>query len=100
MEPRGLTGADKVGVVGPYPEGHELDFEVRAFFPPGEDPVTGSLNAAIAQWLIGTGQAAGSYVASQGTRLGRRGRIHVEQAGEDIWIGGDTVVGIEGAVAL
>ena len=100
VEPRGLTGADKVGVVGPYPEGHELDFEVRAFFPPGEDPVTGSLNAAIAQWLIGTGQAAGSYVASQGTRLGRRGRIHVEQAGEDIWIGGDTVVGIEGAVAL
>lgn len=100
VEPRGLTDADKVGVVGPYPEGAAADFEVRAFFPPGEDPVTGSLNAAIAQWLIGMGQAPDAYTASQGTRLGRRGRIHVNRRGEDIWIGGDTVVGIQGELAL
>ncbi len=100
VEPRGLQGPDKVGVVGPAPTGSETQFEVRAFFPPGEDPVTGSLNAAIAQWLIGAGQAPESYIASQGTRLGRRGRIHVDRRGEDIWIGGDTVMGIKGDVAL
>lgn len=100
VEPRGLEGSDKVGIVGPYPDGNELDFEVRAFFPPGEDPVTGSLNAAIAQWLIGTGQAPESYIVSQGTRLNRRGRIHVNRLEEDIWIGGDTVVGVSGTVTL
>lgn len=100
--PDGFSTLDKVGVVGPYPPGFETAFEVRAFYPgPGfEDPVTGSLNASIAQWLIGTGRAPSSYVASQGTRLRRRGRIHVDQIGDDIWIGGETVVGIIGAVGL
>jgi len=100
IEPRGFGDIDKVGVVGPYPPGGPADVEVRAFFPSGEDPVTGSLNAAIAQWLIGSGLATDSYTASQGTRLGRHGRVHVERVGDDIWVGGDTVVGISGTVAL
>jgi predicted PhzF superfamily epimerase YddE/YHI9 len=65
-----------------------------------EDPVTGSLNAGIAQWLIGAGIAPPSYVAAQGTRLGRKGRVHVEQADGDIWIGGDSVIGIRGTVGI
>ena len=93
---------NRVGVVGPRPEGSETAFEIRAFTsgPGGEDPVTGSLNASIAQWLIGTGRAPSSYVASQGTVLRRGGRIHVDQVGNDIWVGGETVVGIGGTVAL
>ena len=93
---------NRVGVVGPHPEESETSFEIRAFTssPGGEDPVTGSLNASIAQWLIGTGRAPSSYVAAQGTVIRRRGRIHVDQVGEDIWIGGETVVGISGSVAL
>ncbi|MGH3761423.1 PhzF family phenazine biosynthesis protein [Actinophytocola sp.] len=92
-----------VGVVGPYPPGGDVAFEVRAFVVDDgffEDPVTGSLNAAIAQWLIPAGRAPSAYTASQGTKLRRRGRVHVERAGDDIWIGGDTVVGITGTVAL
>jgi predicted PhzF superfamily epimerase YddE/YHI9 len=62
--------------------------------------VTGSLNAAVAQWLIPAGLAPASYVVSQGTVMHRRGRVHVRQAGDDIWVGGDTVVGVTGTVAL
>jgi predicted PhzF superfamily epimerase YddE/YHI9 len=95
----------KPGVVGPWDpatDGTEAQFEVRAFVPSRstEDPVTGSLNAGLAQWLIGAGLAPPSYVASQGTVLGRAGRVHVERAGEDIWIGGRTVTCIEGRVTL
>ncbi|QRP48706.1 PhzF family phenazine biosynthesis protein [Amycolatopsis sp. FDAARGOS 1241] len=90
-------GEYKVGLVGP---GGDADFEVRAFTGVAEDPVTGSLNAAIGQWLIGTGRAPEAYVAAQGTRLGRRGRVHVHSAGGDVWVGGDTVVGISGRVTL
>lgn len=100
VDPGRLTGTEKIGIVGPYPAGSPTQFEVRAFFPGGEDPVTGSLNAGIGQWLIGTGQAPEAYIASQGTGLGRRGRVHVERVGDDIWVGGDTVVGIEGTVTL
>jgi PhzF family phenazine biosynthesis protein len=91
-----------VGVVGPYPAGGDVDFEVRAFtsLAGGEDPVTGSLNAAVAQWLIPAGRAPAAYVVSQGTVLQRRGRVHVRQEGADIWVGGDTVVGVSGTVAL
>jgi PhzF family phenazine biosynthesis protein len=92
-----------VGVIGPYPAGSDVDFEVRAFAPTlgvGEDPVTGSLNAAIAQWLIPAGLAAARYTASQGTRLLRRGRVYLEQSENDIWVGGDTVIGVSGTVAL
>src|SRR5438270_734601 len=94
-DPAAFGAHRDVGVVGPYPPGGEVAFEVRAFVNDGgtlwEDPVTGSLNAAIAQWLIPAGVAPAAYVASQGTKLGRRGRVHVEQSAGEIWIGGDTV---------
>jgi PhzF family phenazine biosynthesis protein len=94
----------KVGVVGAQTTGDETQFEVRAFFPGNngmaEDPVTGSLNAGIAQWLIGAGLAPTRYVAAQGTALARAGRVHVEQDGADIWIGGASVTCIDGKVAL
>jgi predicted PhzF superfamily epimerase YddE/YHI9 len=78
-----------------------VDFEVRAFMPlegQGEDPVTGSLNASLAEWLIRTGRAPSSYVAAQGTALGRRGRVYITQIGDDVWAGGDTVTGVTGMV--
>jgi PhzF family phenazine biosynthesis protein len=91
-----------IGVAGPHPAGGEVAYEVRAFCAPGptEDPVTGSLNAALGQWLTRTGRAPASYVAAQGTALGRRGRIHVDTDGEELWVGGSTVVGVTGTVAL
>jgi PhzF family phenazine biosynthesis protein len=95
----------EVGVVAPWtdsgPQG--ADFEVRAFVPAlgaREDPVTGSLNAGLAQWLIGAGLAPPHYIASQGAALGRAGRVHVDRIGADIWIGGHTVVCIDGRVTL
>jgi len=94
-----------LGVVGPYPPGSPEAFEVRAFFLSGgktaEDPVTGSLNASLAQWLLGSGKATAPYVASQGTALGRRGRVHVN-TGEDgqIYVGGGTLTLITGTVRL
>ena len=93
-----------MGVVGPQDAG-ETQFEVRAFFPGNngmaEDPVTGSLNAALAQWLIGAGLAPERYVAAQGTVLGRQGRVHIEQdADRTIWVGGHSVSCIEGQVRL
>lgn len=99
----GLRGAhDKVGVVGLHPAGSDVALEVRAFFPGGvgEDPVTGSLNAAVGQWLVADGTLPTSYVAAQGTALGRRGRVHVDHDGTDLWVGGHTVVGVTGEVAL
>jgi len=93
----------EIGVVGPSRE-PGIAFEVRAFFPGShgliEDPVTGSLNAALAQWLIGAGLAPGKYVASQGTCLARAGRVFVEQDGADIWIGGSSVTCVSGEVRL
>ncbi|HWD04784.1 MAG TPA: PhzF family phenazine biosynthesis protein [Amycolatopsis sp.] len=90
----------KIGVAGAYAPGGDAAFEVRAFTGDVEDPVTGSLNASIGQWLTATGRAPARYVAVQGTRLGRRGRVHVVREGDDVWVGGDTVVGISGHVAL
>lgn len=93
-----------MGVVAPWDaakDGSDAQFEVRAFTQRGtEDPVTGSLNAGLAQWLIGSGLAPASYVASQGTVLGRDGRVHVDKVGEDIWVGGKTVTCIEGRLTL
>lgn len=93
-----------VGVIGPYPDGSECAVEVRAFCPHAagitEDPVTGSLNASLAQWLAG-GVLPASYVASQGTVLGRRGRVHIDTGDTGtIWVGGDTLTTIRGTVAL
>ncbi len=93
----------KVGVIGGQATG-DTQFEVRAFFPGNnglaEDPVTGSLNAGLAQWLIGAGFAPSRYIAAQGTALGRAGRVHVQQDGADIWIGGASVTCIDGTVTL
>jgi predicted PhzF superfamily epimerase YddE/YHI9 len=106
LKPRLSSETDmEIGVVAPHAAGTQLAFEVRAFFPaPGdtlaEDPVTGSLNAALAQWLIGEGLAPASYVAAQGTALGRAGRVFVQQDGADIWIGGASVTVVEGQVTL
>jgi PhzF family phenazine biosynthesis protein len=96
-------GALKLGVVGPQPAGHDAAFEVRAFVPSlavAEDPVTGSLNAGLAQWLIGAGLAPRQYVAAQGTALGRAGRVHVVADAENVWIGGDVAPCVEGTVLL
>jgi len=90
----------RVGIVAPVESG-ETDFEVRAFSAAGfEDPVTGSLNAGIAQWLISSGIAPSSYTARQGTVLGREGTVYVTRDGNDIWIGGNVVTCIEGQVSL
>ncbi|WP_294228406.1 PhzF family phenazine biosynthesis protein [uncultured Shimia sp.] len=92
----------RVGLVAPVGEaGHGFDFEVRAFSAGGfEDPVTGSLNAGIAQWLLGDGIATGDYIAAQGTLLGRKGRVHVHQDGGEIWVGGAVQDGITGTLTL
>jgi PhzF family phenazine biosynthesis protein len=99
-----ITDLD-VGAVGPYPPGSPQAFEVRAFFPlygaTAEDPVTGSLNASLAEWLLRTGRASAPYVASQGTTLGRRGRVHISVDDEGaIWVGGGTITCVTGQVDL
>jgi len=100
----GIVDID-LGLVGPYPPGSPQAFEVRAFFPKdgatAEDPVTGSLNAALAPWLLGTGRAQAPYVVSQGTALGRAGRVHVsrDDAGT-IWVAGGTVTCVRGQAEL
>jgi PhzF family phenazine biosynthesis protein len=103
--PTGLLPGFDVGLVAPYPDRSEVAVEVRAFFADAtgavrEDPVTGSLNASVAQWLIGTGRLVAPYVASQGSALGRRGRIHVADADGDIWIGGATTVTVTGEIVV
>jgi PhzF family phenazine biosynthesis protein len=92
-----------VGVVGPHPSGSALAFEVRGFVgTPSlyEDPVTGSLNAGIGEWLISTGRAPERYVAAQGTRLGRAGRVRIARDGATFWVGGTTVTCVRGEVDL
>jgi PhzF family phenazine biosynthesis protein len=93
-----------LGVVAPWDparDGGDVQFEVRAFMGRGdEDPVTGSLNASLAQWLIGAGLAPPRYVAAQGTVLGRAGRVHVAQEGDAIWIGGDVTTCVSGTIIV
>ena len=119
----GLLGDMDLGVVAPWTRGdgaaaemaanaHTTTgthgdapaFEIRAFFPGNsgltEDPVTGSLNAAVAQWLIGADLAPPRYVAAQGTVMGRAGRVHIEQDAAGIWVGGDSVTCVDGTVLL
>ena len=109
IEPDGglLARFRTIGVVGAHPAGGECAFEVRGFVGrPSfyEDPVTGSLNAGLAEWLIASGRAPERYVAAQGTRLGRAGRVRIERDGEGtgatIWVGGHTVTCIRGDVDL
>lgn len=97
-------GGLKIGVVGGYGPGEsDAAVEVRAFLPDmgvAEDPVTGSLNAGLGLWLAGRVLPA-SYVASQGTTLGRRGRVHVNlEADGNLWVGGDTMTTVVGQVTL
>ncbi|RLU07392.1 phenazine biosynthesis protein PhzF [Pseudomonas prosekii] len=95
-----------VGVIAPWNverDGDNAQFEVRAFISGDgmpEDPATGSLNAGIAQWLLGAGLAPASYVVSQGLSMGRAGRIQVERIGDEIWIGGAAVTCIDGTLTL
>ena len=94
-----------LGIVGAYPPGSPEAFEVRAFFPKDgvlvEDPVTGSLNTAIAPWLLRTSRATAPYVVSQGTLLGRAGRVHVKRDDDGtIWVGGATATCVSGQVEL
>lgn len=100
-----VMGDLKVGVVGRYDEAGRArtgaDAEVRAFVPGigiDEDPVTGSLNAGLALWLVPAGVLPERYVVSQGTALRRAGRVHVERAGDVTWVGGDAVTCIAGTV--
>lgn len=95
----------KIGVVGPYPDAAPHAYEVRAFFPgvgaTFEDPVTGSLNASAAQWLIGSGRFTAPYVVSQGTAMGRAGQVFIstDPSGQ-VWVGGDAVTCVAGTVEL
>ena len=95
-----------VGVIAPCdPERDESDaqFEVRAFIAGDgmpEDPATGSLNAGIAQWLLGAGLAPARYRVSQGLSMGRAGCIEVEHVGDEVWIGGNAVTCIAGHLSL
>ncbi|MGW0805197.1 PhzF family phenazine biosynthesis protein [Nonomuraea sp. NPDC002799] len=96
---------EDVGVVGPYPAGSPFAYEVRAFFPHQggtvEDPVTGSLNASLAQWLLRTGRVEAPYVAAQGTAMGRAGRIHITTDSEgNVWVGGTVITCVTGQVEL
>ncbi|WP_432790245.1 PhzF family phenazine biosynthesis protein [Brevibacterium sp. K11IcPPYGO002] len=91
----------KLGVLGAHPEGSEHEYEIRAFVPGvgvAEDPVTGSLNASVAQWLIGENLAPNSYTATQGTALGRSGVVSITAEDDEIWVGGATSVCIRGTV--
>ncbi|MEO8966773.1 MAG: PhzF family phenazine biosynthesis protein [Solirubrobacteraceae bacterium] len=94
-----------IGVIGPHPSGQPADFEVRAFYPKdgstAEDPVTGSLNAGLAEWLIACGRATAPYQVRQGTAIGHDGRVFITQdeAGS-VWVAGTTTTLITGTVDL
>jgi PhzF family phenazine biosynthesis protein len=107
VEPiRHYPGQIDIGIVGPHAPGAGTAFELRAIFygPQGtliEDPVTGSLNASVGQWLFATGRATNPYIAAQGTRLGRTGRVFVEQDHEgQVWVGGATVTLFSGRTGV
>jgi PhzF family phenazine biosynthesis protein len=94
-----------IGVVGPHPPGAPYAFEVRAFFLKDgamvEDPVTGSLNASLAEWLLRTDRATVPYTAAQGGALGRAGVVEISRDSEDtIWVGGNSITCVTGEVGL
>jgi PhzF family phenazine biosynthesis protein len=99
------VGHLKLGVVGLTKPGMSHAIEVRGLFPAPdgtvfEDPVTGSMNASVAQWLLGTGRLQSPYIARQGTAIGRAGRISIEEVGADVWVGGKTVTRVTGSVEI
>ena len=90
-----------IGVIGPHKTGSEFAFELRAFFTEGseplrEDPITGSLNASAAEWLLFKNRVAAPYVASQGSAIGRNGRVYISEDDGKIWVGGNTKVTLPG----
>jgi PhzF family phenazine biosynthesis protein len=91
-----------LGVLGSHGSGHDADVEVRAFVGQGgyEDPVTGSLNASLAQWLIEGGFLKSPYTAAQGTILQRAGRVQLRQDSDGIWVGGQAVEVVSGEINL
>jgi len=96
-------GSLAIGAIGRQHIGSDADFEIRAFVPSlsvPEDPVTGSLNAGVAQWMMREGLAPEHYVVAQGTLLQRNGRVYLDKIDDDIWVGGDVVVCIDGHVSL
>lgn len=100
-------GGTKLGVVGAHPGSGDDStgaprYEVRAFLPGGrEDPVTGSLNAGIAQRMVARGGMPQQWTARQGTALGREGRIELTRDGDGtLWVGGATVVTVAGSMHL
>ena len=110
LKPAFVEGLD-IGVVGMYPAGSPCAYEVRAFFAKDggtvEDPVTGSLNASLAQWLLRTSRVVAPYTASQGVALGRAGRVYIsteidgaDNEGADVWVGGHCVTCVSGSVDL
>ena len=96
-------GDMEIAAFARYPEGAECAIEVRAFPVPlgiAEDPVTGSLNAGLGQWLAGSALPA-AYVSSQGTALQRRGRVHIAKEPDgSVWVGGDTRTTLVGTADL
>ncbi|MBG0741446.1 PhzF family phenazine biosynthesis protein [Paeniglutamicibacter antarcticus] len=99
----GKAGDLEIGVVGPYESNEETLFEVRAFVggdPVWEDAVTGSLDAGLARWLIDSAVAVPPYTASQGTILGRQGRVQISLDNGTIWVGGHVTSCIAGTVRL
>ena len=95
-----------VSLLGAYPPGAECDFEIRNVSPSSgmaEDPITGSLNAAVARWMHQDGRLRGDIVVAQGTKLGREGRVYIRTDHEDpdrVLIGGVSQIVIEGVVTL
>lgn len=106
VDPRGASFAPerRIGLIGPHAPGGEADVEVRMLAISDslkEDPITGSLNAALARWMESEGRMASAYVAAQGTAIGRLGRVHVRAAGEGrVLIGGAVTILIEGTLTL
>lgn len=101
----GHPGRWDIGVIGAHDSGCESAFELRAFFsengePLREDPVTGSLNASAAEWLIASGRAHAPFIASQGAAMGRNGRIHVTSDDAGLWIGGQARTVVAGVIDL
>jgi PhzF family phenazine biosynthesis protein len=94
------VGGLKYGLVGLEPEGAEHAYEVRAISVDREDPVTGSLNGAVAQWLRERGLVPDRYTAVQGSRVGRDGRIRIVDDGREIWVGGRAALRVRGEIEV
>jgi PhzF family phenazine biosynthesis protein len=93
-----------VGAIGPYPKGAEHDFEMRTFAPRcgvAEDPVCGSMNASVGQWLTTTDAALAAYRVSQGARLGRAGTVEITADRDGtVWVTGAASAYVHGTVIL